>query len=177
MIPLFIPYHISNLLIILRVLGFCDWLLGVCGMCVLSGPVVSKSFRPHGLEPARLLCPWGFSRQENWSGLPCALPGDLPDPEIKPRTLALQVDSLPADPQGKPENTGVGSLSLFQGNFPIQEWNWGLLHFRSLPAELVRSPVLLEHIAFPLLSSYFIQDFAKFLPLSTSLSHDAYLFY
>ena len=31
--------------------------------------------------------------------------------------LPLQVDSLPAEPQGKPNNTGVGSLSLLQGIF------------------------------------------------------------
>ena len=37
----------------------------------------------------------GFSRQEHWSGLPCPPPGDLPDPGIKPRSHALQVDSLP----------------------------------------------------------------------------------
>ena len=38
----------------------------------------------------------GFSKQENWSGLPCLPPGDLPDPGIKPvspATPALQVDS------------------------------------------------------------------------------------
>ena len=29
----------------------------------------------------------GFSRQEYWSGLPCPLPGDLPDPGIKPVPL------------------------------------------------------------------------------------------
>ena len=33
-----------------------------------------------------------FSRQEYWSGLPCPPPGDLPDPGIKPRFPALQVD-------------------------------------------------------------------------------------
>ena len=33
---------------------------------------------------ARFLCPWGFSRQEYWSGLPCLPPGDLPHPGIKP---------------------------------------------------------------------------------------------
>ena len=38
--------------------------------------------------------------------------------------------SLAAEPPGKPKNTGVGSLSLFQGIFPIQELNWGLLHCR-----------------------------------------------
>ena len=31
----------------------------------------------------------GFSRQEYWSGLPFSSPGDLPDPEIKPRSPAL----------------------------------------------------------------------------------------
>ena len=34
-----------------------------------------------------LLCPWGFSRQEYWSGLPCRPPGDLPDPGIEPTSL------------------------------------------------------------------------------------------
>ena len=31
----------------------------------------------------------GFFRQEYWSGLPCPLPGDLPDPGIKPVFLML----------------------------------------------------------------------------------------
>ena len=46
-----------------------------------------------------------FSRQENWSGLPCPSPGDLPDPEIEPRSpvaAALQVDSLQLSHQGSP---------------------------------------------------------------------------
>ena len=30
----------------------------------------------------------GFSRQEPWNGLPCSLPGDLPNPGIKPASLA-----------------------------------------------------------------------------------------
>ena len=55
-----------------------------------------------------------FSRQEYWSGLPCPPPGDLPNPGAEPRSPALYVDSLPAEPPGKPENTGVGSLSLLQ---------------------------------------------------------------
>ena len=44
----------------------------------------------------------------------------------------LQVDSLPAEPQGKPNNTGVGSLSLLQGVFPTQELNRDLLHCRQI---------------------------------------------
>ena len=49
------------------------------------------------------------------------LQGDLPHPGIEPRSPALQADSLPAEPQGKTKNTEVDSLSLLQGNFPIQE--------------------------------------------------------
>ena len=45
-----------------------------------------------------------FSRPEYWSGLPFLSPGDLPNPGIKPRSCSLQADSLPAEPQGKPEN-------------------------------------------------------------------------
>ena len=73
-------------------------------MCcaVLSRSVMSDSLQPHALEPARLLCPWGFCRQEYWTGLPCPPPGHLPYPRIKPRSLALQANSLLSEPPGKP---------------------------------------------------------------------------
>ena len=71
-----------------------------------------------------------FSRPEYWSGWPFPSPGDLPTQGIKPRSPALQADSLPAEPAGKPKNTGVGSLSLLQQIFPTQESYWGLLHCR-----------------------------------------------
>ena len=45
----------------------------------------------------------GFSRQECWSGLPFPSPGDLPNPGIEPRSPALQEDTLPAEPPGKPQ--------------------------------------------------------------------------
>ena len=41
-----------------------------------------------------------FSRPEYWSGLTFSSPGDLPNPGIEPRSPALQVDSLPAEPPG-----------------------------------------------------------------------------
>ena len=55
-----------------------------------------------------------FSRPEYWSGQPFPSPGDLPNPGIEPSSPALQVNYLLAEPQGKPKNTGVGSLSLLQ---------------------------------------------------------------
>ena len=48
----------------------------------------------------------GFSRQECWSGLPCPPLGDISDPEIEPGSPvspALQADSLPTEPTGKPQ--------------------------------------------------------------------------
>ena len=61
-------------------------------LCVISWTVA----------PARLLCPWGFSRQEYWSGLPCPSPGGLPNPGIELRSPSLQADSLPSEPPEKP---------------------------------------------------------------------------
>ena len=71
-----------------------------------------------------------FSRPEYWSGQVFPSPGDLPNPGIESRFPALQVDSLPAETQGKPTETGVGSLSLLQQIFPAQESNWSLRHCR-----------------------------------------------
>ena len=55
-------------------------LLLPCLLCceVRSHSVVSNSFQPHELQHTRLLCPWGFSRQEYWRGLPIPTPGNLP---------------------------------------------------------------------------------------------------
>ena len=57
----------------------------------------------------------GFPRQECWSGLPCPLPGDLPDPGIKPESPvspALQVDSLSTEPLGKLQLPGKSLIYL-----------------------------------------------------------------
>ena len=52
-------------------------------MCaVFSRSDMSNSLQPHRLQPARLLCPWEFSRQEYWSGLPCPPLGELLNPGI-----------------------------------------------------------------------------------------------
>ena len=44
----------------------------------------------------------GFSRQEYWSGLLFPSPGDVPNPGIEPLSPALQANSLPSEPPGKP---------------------------------------------------------------------------
>ena len=49
-------------------------------------------------------CVHEISRQGYWNGLPFPSPGDLPDPEIEPRSPALQAGSLQIELQGKPNN-------------------------------------------------------------------------
>ena len=44
----------------------------------------------------------GILQPEYWSGQPFPSPGDLPNPGIKPRSPALQVDSLPTSYEGSP---------------------------------------------------------------------------
>ena len=89
--------------------------------CCESHSVVSYSLQPHGYNL------WNSPGQ---NGHPFPSTGDLPNPGIKTNSPTLQADSLPAEPQGKPKNTGVGSLSLLQRIFPAQESNRGLLHCR-----------------------------------------------
>ena len=78
-------------------------------------------YRDHGILQARIL-QWvafpfsrGSSQPRNWT-----------------RSPTLKADSLPAEPQGKPENAGVGSLLLLQWIFPTQESNWCLLHYKQI---------------------------------------------
>ena len=73
----------------------------------------------------------------------------FPSPGIEPRSPTLQADSLPAEPQGKPKNTGVGSPSLLQQIFLSQELNQGLLHCRWILYQLsyqFSSVDLLSHV-------------------------------
>ena len=73
----------------------------------------------HGILQARIL---------EWVAFPSS--GDGLNPGIKPRSPALQADSLPAEPQAKPKNTRVGNLSPLQWIIPTQESNQDLLCYR-----------------------------------------------
>ena len=78
------------------------------------------TLRPHGLYS-----PWSSPGQN--TGVDSR---DLPNLGMEPRCPTLQENSLPAEPWGKPKNTGVGNLFLLQQIFLTQESNWGLLHCR-----------------------------------------------
>ena len=76
-----------------------------------SCSVMSDSSRHYGQSME-------FSRPEYQTGQPSPSPGDLHNLGIEPRSLASCANSLPAEPQGKPKNIGVGSASLSPADLP-----------------------------------------------------------
>ena len=89
----------------------------------------------HGILQARMLrwIVFAFSRGSS-------------QPRDQSQIFCIQGDSLPAEPPGKPRNTGVGNLLLLQWILLTQELNWGLLHSGrdSLPTELSGKPSFRE---------------------------------
>ena len=92
-----------------------------------SCSVMSDCLRPHGLCTVHRVLQ---TRILEWVAFPFSR--GSPNPGMDPRSPALQADSLPAKPWGKPKKTGVGSLFLLQRIFLAQELNWGLLHCRQI---------------------------------------------
>ena len=86
----------------------------------------SKDYAVHEILQARIL---------EWVAFPFSR-GILQTPGMEPSSPALRVDSLPAEPPGKPKNTGVGSLSLLQWIFRTQGSNQCLLLCRQFLYQL-----------------------------------------
>ena len=98
-------------------------------MCVVTSEVKVKVAQPYPTlcDPMDYTV-HGILGQNTGVGSWLPIPGDLPNPGIEPRSPALQVDSLAAEPPGKPKNTGVGSVSIFQQISLTQALNQGPLH-------------------------------------------------
>ena len=79
----------------------------------------SHSVMSNSLWPDGLFSPWNSPGQHTGVGSLSLLQGTFPAIEL--RSLTLQVDYLPAEPQGKPKSNGVGILSLIQQIFLTQE--------------------------------------------------------
>ena len=86
---------------LLAVPGHAGYRILIPCVCAQSRPTL----RPSGLKPARLLCPWDFSRQEYWSGLSFPPPGDLSHPWIEsmsPEFPELAGRFFTTEPPGRP---------------------------------------------------------------------------
>ena len=106
-----------------------------------SGSFVSNPLGPHGLYSQ-----WNSPGQNTGVCSLSLLLEDLPNPGIEPRSPTLQANSLPSEPQGKPKNTGVGSLS-FSRDLPNPGIEPGspALQADSLPTELSGKEVIKAH--------------------------------
>ena len=74
-------------------------------MCVPSRLAMSNSLWPIGLQPARLLCPCNFLGKNTGMGCHFLLQEIFPTQGLElasPVFTALQADSLPTEPSGKP---------------------------------------------------------------------------
>ena len=78
-----------------------------------SHSVVSDSLQPHGLQPTKLLCPWNSPGQNTGVGRRSLLQGIFPTRGIKPRSPALQADSLLSELPGKPECQRIDAFKLW----------------------------------------------------------------
>ena len=63
-------------------------------LCMIAIPWTVAHQAPLSME---------FFTQEHWSELPFPSPGDRPNLRIEPGSPALQADSLPSEPSGKPK--------------------------------------------------------------------------
>ena len=94
--------------------------------CLLSLFSRVQLFATLWIVACQALLSMRFSRQAYWSGLPCLPPGDLPNPGSESRYPALQADSLPSEPPGKPKPAtifpylgNVTASQLIKYNFRI----------------------------------------------------------
>ena len=94
----------------------------------VSCSVVSNSLRPHGQWLTRLLCPWNSPGKSTGVGSHSFLQGIFLTRD-RTGSLALQADSLPSEPPGKPfpkpDYTKKRSWSLCGGLLPI----WSITAF------------------------------------------------
>ena len=99
-------------------LGYCQW---YCYERSERHSVVTlwPPLWPHGLQPARLPCPWTSPGQNTGVGSQyfSPSPGGLPNPWTEPRSPALQMDSSPSEPPGKPMN--IWCMYLFNYTFAL----------------------------------------------------------
>ena len=75
---------------------------GVLTRVSVGSSVVSDSLQSHGLCNPQGSSVHGILQARILEWVACPPPGDLPNTGIEPRSPALQADSLPAEPRGKP---------------------------------------------------------------------------
>ena len=120
-----IPFHLKKVSESHSVLSGSLWPRGIVHGILQAGilewvavPISRGSFQSRNQTQVSHMADGFFTSwatreaQESWSGYPIPSPVDLPDPGIKLGSRALQVDSLPSEPPGKPIYYSVFNLSV-----------------------------------------------------------------
>ena len=126
--------------------------------CVVRCSIMYKSLWPHGLQPASLLCPKGFSRQEYWSGCHALLQGIFPIQGLDPGHLHWRQILYCLSHQRSPNvlhlGLSSGLWSLFPFKLNISKCFISYIH----PCFLITSRFLDSSLLFPLnLSCWFLK--------------------
>ena len=106
------------------------------GMAMISHPGVSDCLQAHGLQPARLLCPWDSPGKNTRVGCHALLQGIFPTKGLNSGLLHCRWILYCLSHQGSPRILEKVALSLLQGIFLTQELNWSLLHCRQILYQL-----------------------------------------
>ena len=90
---------------------------------------MSDSLRPHGLQPARLLCPWGLSRQGYWKSCLALLQGIFPTQRLNPglphcRRILYHLSGAQRLQVGSLVRTGEAQVLLYFSLFPSSHLRW-----------------------------------------------------
>ena len=116
-------------------------------MCVFSCSVIANSLQPHGLQPARLLCPWNFLGKNTGVGCHFLLQGIFPTQRTNPclwSPLHWQAASLPLHHLGSPESLWYccpvaklcqilyDPMDCSMLGFPVLTISWSWLRFISI---------------------------------------------
>ena len=73
--------------------------------CTPVCSAMSDSLHPHGLQPARFLCPWDFPGKNTGMGCHCLLQGIFPNPGIEPTSNTLAGRFFTTAPSGEPAHS------------------------------------------------------------------------
>ena len=94
-----------------------------------SCSVMSESLRPHWTVAQQAPLSMRILQARILKRLPCSPPWDCPNPGIKPRSPALQADSLPSEPPGKPHTLDINpfSYTIYKYFLPVYKFLFILL--------------------------------------------------
>ena len=93
----------------------------VC-VCAQSCPTVCNSMNHSPDYKNQIPLSMGFSMQEHWSGLPCPTPGDLPNPQIEPKSPAsppLAGRFFTTEPLGEQKSHFLTQIANRKRKFPV----------------------------------------------------------